>query len=158
LDSEKFENKLAIFSAGLGNFYNGLLQDVGDRMADEARARAPFGNRSGRLAGAINFKIAKNKGALTTRESFNESNVFYAWARERGAYIKPKNRPFITFRINGEWKRISKTGGKTGKTGVRTPRQPFALPIWRDYWSGKNAKGYKELAEALQRKMAEELG
>jgi len=159
LDSRKFENKLAIFSAGLGNFYNELLQDVGDKMSMDARSRAPFGNRSGRLLASINFltNANDNKGALTTRERFGASNVWYAWARERGAYIKPRNRPFITFRVNGEWRRISKTGGKTGRTGVRTPAQPFAMPTWREYWSGKKAKGYRELAEALQRKMVEEL-
>ena len=32
-DSKKFENKLAIFSAGLGSFYASLMRGVGDRIA-----------------------------------------------------------------------------------------------------------------------------
>ena len=121
-DSKKFENKLAIFSAGLGSFYASLMRDVGDRIADEARNRAP--SDTGKLRDSIGFLMRGRFAALTTRERFGKNTVPYAWAVHNNRFNK----------------------------------QPFALPVWRGWWGGKNAKGYREMAEALQRKMREELG
>jgi len=121
-DAKKFENKLAIFSAGLGSFYASLMRNVGDRIADEARSRAP--TDTGQLRDSIGFLMRGRFAALTTRERFGKHTIPYAWAVHNN-------------RLN---------------------KQPFALPVWRSYWSGKNAKGYREMANELQRKMREELG
>jgi len=120
-DAEKLENKLKIFSAGLGSFYASLMRGVGDKIADEARARAPV--NTGQLRDSIGFLMRGRFAALTTRERFGKNTLPYAWAVHNN----------------------------------RTNPQPFALPVWRSYWSGKNAKGYRELANELQRKMREEL-
>jgi len=120
-DSKKFENKLAIFSAGLGSFYASLMREVGDRIADEARGRAP--SDTGKLRDSIGFLMRGRFAALTTRERFGKHTVPYAWAVHNNRFNK----------------------------------QPFALPVWRSWWGCKNARGYRALAEALQRRMHEEL-
>ena len=120
-DSKKFESKLAIFSAGLGSFYASLMRDVGDRIADEARSRAP--SDTGKLRDSIRFLMRGRFAALTTREKLGANTVPYAWAVHNN-------------RFNA---------------------QPFALPVWRGWWGGRNSRGHRALAEALQRKMNEEL-
>ena len=121
LDSEKFENKLAIFSSGLGSFFASLMRGVGDRIADEARAKAPI--NTGNLRDSIGFHMRGRFAALTTRERLGKNTIPYAWAVHNNKFNK----------------------------------QPFALPVWLSYWRGRNAKGYRELANELQRKMTQEL-
>jgi len=121
-DSKAFESKLAVFSAGLGSFYASLMRDVGDRIADEARSRAP--TDTGQLRDSIGFLMRGRFAALTTRERFGKNTLPYAWAVHNN----------------------------------RTNPQPFALPVWRNWFGGKNARAYRELANELQRKMREELG
>jgi len=146
-DSAKFENRLKLFSAGLGSFYASIMRDVGDKMASEARSRAP--SNTGNLRNSINFLMRGRTSALSTREQFGASTVPYAWARERGSFVKPKDgKEFMTFQINGQWVRLR---------SFRTKAQPFAMPVFRSYWNGKNAKGYRELANALQERMVKEL-
>ena len=156
-DSKGFENNLLVFSAGLGGFFDELLSKVGDRMTAEARRRAP--RRSGALQNSINFSrmMCGGKWGMTTKENWNR-NIRYAWGRERGSYIRPKRRPFIRFVTADGWRTIAKHGGQSGITGVRTPASNFMVPVFNKYWRGKNADGYRALAEELNKKMGEELG
>jgi hypothetical protein len=146
LDSKHLENKLRIFSSGLGNIFNELLKSVGDEMADEARSRAPV--RTGRLRNAIKFLPFDGGGALTTRKTLNKSNVWYARMVESGANIKPKKGKYLTFKINGEWKKVS---------SVQTRPNPFGKEVFNEYWNGTNSKGYQELSKALEQKINEEI-
>ena len=120
-DSKKLENKLLIFSAGLGSFYASLMRGVGDKIADEARARAP--SDTGKLRDSIGFLMRGRFAALTTRERFGKHTIPYAWAVHNN-------------RLN---------------------KQPFALPVWRSWFGGKNARAYRELANELQERMRKEL-
>jgi hypothetical protein len=146
IDSKHFENKLRIFSSGLGNIFNELLKSVGGEMANEAKSRAPVS--TGRLRNAIKFLSAKDSSALTTMKTMNKSNVWYARMVESGANIKAKNGKYLVFKINGEWKKVS---------SVRTRPRPFGKEVFNEYWEGPNSKGYQELANALERKMNEEI-
>jgi len=150
LDSEKLENKLAIFSSGLGRLFATLMRRVGDDMAADARAGAPFTDRSGKLMDSISFIMRGRASALSTRERFGVDTMDYAWARERGSYVEPKDgKKYMTFKIDGQWVRLE---------SFRTKPQPYMLPIFKKYWRGANSKGYAALAEALQREMVEALG
>ena len=146
-DSKNLENKLKLFSSGLGSFYASVMRDVGDRMAGEARNRAP--NDSGKLRDSISFLMRGRTSALSTREQFGSDSVRYAWAVERGAFVRPKDgNEYMTFKINGQWVRLR---------SFRTKARPFMTPVFNSYWRGGNAKGYREMADALQRRMREEL-
>jgi hypothetical protein len=67
---------------------------------------------------------------------------------EHGAFIEAKNKEYLTFKINGEWKKVK---------SVRTMPHPFAKPVWENYFGSDSSKGYTELANALLEKMNEEL-
>jgi len=147
IDSKVFEDKLRIFSSGLGGIYKELLSDVGQKMVDEARSRAP--RKTGKLANAINFRFddKNNDGILTTRKA-NKSGAFYALFVEKGTHITPKKSDYLTFKINGEWKKVKSAGQRP---------QPFFYPTADGYFGKESDRGFKELAEVLQRKMNEEL-
>jgi hypothetical protein len=148
MNSKNLENKLRIFSSGLGNIFNELLKTVGDKMTDEAKSRAPV--RTGKLRNAIKFLLLKDGsgGVLTTRKTLNKSNVWCARMVESGANIKPKKGKYITFKINGEWKKVA---------SVQTKPHPFGKEVFNEYWDGTNSNGYQELSKSLERKIKEEL-
>jgi len=147
LDSKSFEDKLKIFSSGLGNIFLELLNRVGQQMTNESKSNAP--RRTGRLANAINFIFFdETRAALTTRRKISKSNVWYSNIREHGASIQTRKADWLMFKINGEWKKVK---------SVKTPAQPFMKPVFDNYFGNENAKGYTELANALIQKINEEL-
>jgi hypothetical protein len=147
LDSKHFENQLKVFSSGLGGIFKELLADVGKQMVDEVKSNASsaFTSRTGKLAHAVNFISFDEKvGVLTTRKTLNKANVYYARFVENGANIKAKKGKYLTFKVNGEWKKVE---------SVRTRPRPFMTPVFNDYFESEGGKGYKLLADALERKM-----
>jgi hypothetical protein len=149
LDSKDLENKLRIFSSSLGGIFKELMAEVGKEMVADSKARATFTNRTGKLFNAINFIPTDNGGVLTTRKTLTKPNVFYARFVEGGADIKAKKGKYLTFKINGEWKKVP---------SVKTRPRPFMKPVFEEYFENENAKGYKVLQDALQKKMNEVLG
>jgi hypothetical protein len=120
------------------------MATVGKEMVAESRGRATFHNRTGKLLNSINFIATNDGGVLTTRKNLNKSNVYYARFVEKGANIKAKKAKYLTFKINGEWKKVA---------SVQTRPRPFMTPVFDEYWEGENSKGYRALSEALKQKM-----
>ena len=146
-DSKKFEERLRVFSSSLGGIFKDLLDRVGSQMTSEAQALAPV--RTGKLRDSINFLFYEdNRAALTTKKSIKKSNIWYSNMVEFDRNIKPKRKEYLTFRINGEWKKVK---------SVNVRGQPFMRPVFNDYFGGESGKGYRALAAALEQKMAEEL-
>jgi hypothetical protein len=148
LDTKNFENKLKIFSSSLGGIFKELMKSVGQEMVADTKARATFHNRTGKLFNAINFIPTDNGGVLTTRKTLSRPNVYYARFVEGGADIKAKRGKYLTFKINGEWKKVP---------SVKIRPRPFMAPVFNEYWEGDNGKGYRALQDALQRKMEDYL-
>jgi hypothetical protein len=144
INSKAFESKLRIFSSGLGNIFKELMETVGKEMVAETKSRTTFTNRTGKLFNSINFIPTTTGGVLTTRKTLNKSNVWYARMVEKDRNIKPKKAKYLTFKINGEWKKVP---------SVHVKGRPFMTPTFNDFWEGSNAKGYKALADALQKKL-----
>ena len=144
LDSKNLENKLRIFSSSLGGIFKELMKAVGEKMTQESKALAPV--RTGKLRDNINFIINNDEFVLTTKKSLKKSNVWYSRMVEKDRTIKPKKAKYLTFKINGEWKKVSSFNVK-GK--------PYMTPVYNEYWEGSNAKGYQELAIALEKKLKE---
>lgn len=149
LDSKNFESKLRLFSSGLGGIFKELMAAVGKEMVAETKSRTTFTNRTGKLFNSINFIPTDTGGVLTTKKNLNKSNVFYSRIVEKDRDIKPKKGKYLTFKINGEWKKVS---------SVHVRGRPFMTPVFEEYWENQNAKGYKVLSDALQKKMNEYLG
>jgi hypothetical protein len=148
IDTQGLEKKLNVLSSGLGGIFAELIKSVGDEMTNEAKGRAPV--RTGRLRNSIKFLFdsKNNIGALTTRKSLRKSNIWYAKFAEFGADIKPKNKEYLCFKINGEWKKV--------KSVKRQPK-PFMYPVFDEYFSSDSSKGMQKLQEALMKKISEEL-
>jgi hypothetical protein len=147
-DSKNFENKLRIFSSSLGGIFKELMKSVGQEMVADTKARTTFHNRTGKLFNAINFIAADNGGVLTTRKTLAKPNVYYARFVEGGADIKAKKGKYLTFKINGEWKKVP---------SVKIRPRPFMAPVFNSYFESDNGKGYQALANALQKKMEDYL-
>jgi hypothetical protein len=142
-DSRNFEDKLKLFASSLGGIFKELMATVGKDMVSETKSRAGFNNRTGKLLNSINFIPTDSGGALTTRKNLNKANVYYARFVEKGRHIKPKKGKYLTFKINGEWKKVE---------SVNIGPRPFMTPVYEEYWE-ENGKGYRALADALRKKM-----
>jgi hypothetical protein len=153
LRSKEFEGKLRIFSSSLGGIFKELMAATGREMVAEARSRAgaAFTSRTGNLLRHIKFIVTDTGGVLTTRDSLKKykSSAYYSLFVEKGANIKPRNKKYLRFKINGEWKRVE---------SVKLKPRPFMGPVFDEYWDGEHSKGYRALADALRRKLNEELG
>jgi hypothetical protein len=152
LDSKNLESKLRILFSGLGDINKELLSEAGKLMAEDAKAKAggAFISRTGKLLNSIKSIPIENGIALTTRNSINKKNVFYANMVEGGIRSKPKRKKYLMFKINGEWKKAA---------SVKTRPRPFMRPVFDEYWAeGGGSKGYKIFAEALKNKIEKELG
>jgi hypothetical protein len=125
------------------------MSSVGRDMVAETKSRTAFTNRTGKLFNAVNFIPTDNGGVLTTRKTLDKPNVYYARFVEKARTIKPKKGKYLTFKINGEWRKAE---------SVQTRARPFMTPVFDEYWEGANSKGYKALADALKKKMEEYLG
>jgi len=145
-EDNNLSEKLKIFSSGLGGIFNELLKSIGSKMTSEAKGNAP--RRTGKLANSINFLLFEdNAVALTTKKRITSSNVWYSNVREHGANIQAKKSDYLMFKINGEWKKVK---------SVKTAAQPFAKPVFNDYF-GDNGKCYAELQNALLERMEREI-
>lgn len=150
LNSKQLEERLRIFASGLGDSYNELLKKVGEEMTEKARsnAQSAFTSRSGRLLNAIKFLVNKDLAALTTKKSLNTGGIKYAKMVEYGTSIKPKNKEYLMFKIDGEWKKVKSASSRA---------RPFFKQIREEYF-GDTGKIYTSMAEALRQKMNEDLG
>ena len=150
LNSKQFEERLRIFSSGLGNIYNELIKSVGEEMTAKARSNAmgAFTSRTGKLLNSIKFLVNKDVAALTTRKNLTKGGVYYAKMVEYGADIKPKRKEYLKFKIDGEWKSVK---------SVKTRARPFFTPVREEYFNGEEGKIYKAVAAALEKRMNEEL-
>jgi hypothetical protein len=147
LQTKDFSNKLKIFASSLGGILKELMAPVGKDMVSEAKSRAGFTNRTGKLFNSINFIPTDNGGIFTTRKSLNKANVWYARMVENDRNIKPKKAKYLTFKINGQWKKVS---------SVQVRGRPFMTPVYNEYF-GEGSKGYQLLSEALKRKIEDYL-
>jgi hypothetical protein len=148
LDSKNFENELKLFSSSLGGIFRELMASVGKEMVAEARSRATFSNRTGKLFDSINFISTDEGGVLTTRKTLKKKNVYYARFVERGADIRAKKSKYLTFKIGDKWVRVQ---------SVRLRPRPFMGPTMEDYFGGSGDRGYQLLKDALSKKMEEYL-
>lgn len=80
-----------------------------------------------------NFKNIKNKKEKGSTWILNSS--YYANWLERGANIAAKKRKYLTFKVNGEWKKAE---------SVSIPARPFFQPAVDEYWNSKKSVEIQE--------------
>jgi len=108
LSSTRLKIKSAI---GVGMFR------IGNELVNFSRPIAPF--KSGTLRRAINFDVINNSAVDF---GVNLGTIPYARIREFGGTIRAKNKPFLVFKINGQWirkRQVIQRGANGGKGYLR---------------------------------------
>lgn len=82
---------------------------------------------------SANFKSMKNKRIKGATQIKNLS--FYSKFLEFGANITAKNGKYLTFKVNGEWKKVE---------SVSLPAKPFLGPAVKEVWNSAEAKKIQE--------------
>lgn len=99
-------------------------------------------NAAGKNAQPIlkSFKNVKSK--REKRVTWVLNNAYWANFLENGAHIEAKNGKWLTFKVDGQWKKVQ---------SVEIPSRPFVKPAVDEFWnSGKQAEiQEKELEKIL---------
>lgn len=96
--------------------------DARDDVLAEAQRIASQRSRTGRFEASLEAsQVVELEGRLVARVG---SSLVSAKAKERGAYIVPKNEPVLTFRVGGRWRRAQ---------AVRLPAYPVVTPAARRF-------------------------
>ena len=82
---------------------------------------------------SANFKTMKNKRVKGGTQIKNLS--YYAKFLEFGSEINAKKGKYLTFKINGEWKKVE---------SVSLPAKPFLGPAVKSTWESTEAKKIQE--------------
>lgn len=104
-----------------------------------------FKKRTGRLQKSINYWAFDDwSGAITTKQKTKRNSGWYASFLENGTMIRAKEDKYLTFKVNGEWKKV--------KSVAVSPR-PFMKPVFDSYFDGGGSKAKKLMDEKLQQEM-----
>ena len=82
---------------------------------------------------STNFKTMKNQQVKGATQIKNLS--YYAKFLEFGANIQAKKEKYLTFKVNGEWKKVK---------SVSLPAKPFLGPAVQEVWNSDEAKKIQE--------------
>jgi hypothetical protein len=100
-------------------------------------------NNAGKDAQPVlkNFKNIKNK--REKRSTWILNNTYYANWLEKGVTINAKNKKYLRFKVNGEWKSCE---------SVTVPARPFVQPAVDEFW---NSSKHIEIQEKVLKKELE---
>ncbi len=161
IDSKEVENAIKDTKLKLPNILVRLQKKVNQQVIKSAKARfksqfnvnnhnkytltnASATNNAGKNAQPIlkSFKNVKSRKYEATTWILN--NSYYANWLEKGVTINAKKSKYLTFKVNGEWKKVK---------SVTIPPRPFLEPAGDEYWqTSKNIPiQEKELQRILQK-------
>jgi hypothetical protein len=168
LEFKEFKERIEQFQHEMPRIAKKMLTAVFSRMKKDAKENAPV--RTGRLQNSVDFHSFNDwSGSLTTwkknkksglknlgfHASFYEDGVAGIRAKDNGTktirFINKRGTPvmyenkYLTFKINGEWKKVSARGG--------TPKKPFMRPVFDTYFGGGAELGIKLMDKRLQKEM-----
>jgi HK97 gp10 family phage protein len=125
-----------------------LSAALGKAKTDTKRkARSMFPGGTGRLNKSINTTVFDDwRGALTTKKKSRKDSGWYANFLEKGATRTAKNGKYLTFKINGEWKKARST---------TVPPRPFLRPTFDSYFVNNGGeKARKIMDDKLQQEIS----
>ncbi|MDR1956889.1 MAG: hypothetical protein LBQ30_08555 [Treponema sp.] len=166
LEFEDFKQRIEQFEHEMPKIAKKMMNAVFTPMRSVARrlARSKLKRGRGRLFGSINYWAFDDwSGSITTRKNARKDSAFYASFDERGIpNIQAKNEreitytrkktgtivhakvKYLTFKINGQWKRVS---------SVSLPARPFMQPAFNTYFGGSGERAKKLMDARLQKEM-----
>lgn len=96
-------------------------------------------NNSGKNAQPVLKSFKNTKSKREKRTTWILNNSYYANWLENGADIKAKNHKYLTFKVNGEWKKVE---------SVTIPARPFVKPAVDEFWeSSKHVEIQENILE-----------
>lgn len=106
----------------------------GMQMKGDAAGLSPF--KLGHLRGSISAKPYGDKKVIVG------TNVIYAPIHEFGGEIRPKSKPYLTFKIGGQWVRVK---------SVKIKPKPYMTPAFERLIDGDAKKIFiEELQRAIK--------
>jgi hypothetical protein len=147
LEFKEFKKQIEQFQYEMPKIAKKMMTAVFSEMRKNARAAAP--RDSGKLRRSINyFAFDDWEGRLTTwnkgKNGTAKNYGFYSSFQETGVEIHAKKEEYLTFKINGEWKKVK---------SVRIPAKPFMRPSFDKYFAGNAALGIRIMDMKLQQEM-----
>lgn len=136
------ENFNAIVNTAFRDFSNGIVARGKEWISPD---KSGLHNRTGALRDSIRLQrfvqYAPNSGASATIIA-GSSRVPYAAVHEYGTIIRPTRAPYLTFKVNGRWVRVSQ---------VRIPARPYLKPAYEEILPEFDTYLQKAMNEILER-------
>jgi hypothetical protein len=137
IDSREVEQKLTGTTLRMKTIAKKMMTAANREVLKTAKknVRSQFKTHGSSGDDPHNPPIAKSLKASNSKKENFTSFVFarslHAAVQEKGCAIKPKNRKYLTFKINGKWIKSQ---------GVTIPARPFLQPAISDIWDTGQAQ------------------
>jgi hypothetical protein len=143
-DYKEFEKQVTSIRGKIPKIAKKMMAAVFTPMRNEVRRKVSsmFKKRTGRLRRSINYWAFDDwSGAVTTKQKAKGNSAWYASFLENGTTINAKDGKYLTFKVNGEWKKVK---------SVTAPSRPFMKPVFESYFGGSGEKAKKLMDKKLQ--------
>jgi hypothetical protein len=142
-DDTTFRKQLKLFGKREGNVAKKMITAVAYRIRRESkrylRVRgAGIKERSGKLYNSVNYYAFKDFGMQIF------AKLYYSTTLENGAVINAKNTKYLTFYVDGQWKKVK---------SVTIVPKPFLKPIFNKYWDGDAKLAIALMNNVLQKEL-----
>jgi hypothetical protein len=143
VDSAEVEEKLKGTQLRMPGIAKKMMSAANRAVIRQAKAnvKSQFEHRNTHPDDSRNIPILKSfKSKNAKRESFVSyvmARTMHAAVQEKGAAINPKNGKYLTYRINGEWRK---------SRGVTIPARPFLQPAVNEIYNSGKAKEIMQAA------------
>jgi hypothetical protein len=151
-DCKEFEKQVASIRGKIPKIAKKMIAAVFGPMRSEVRKRVSsmFNKRTGRLRSSINyFAFDDWSGAITTKQKARGNSAWHASFLENGAVINAQDGKHLTFKVNGEWKKVK---------SVVLPPRPFMKPVFESYFGGGGEKAKSLMDKKLQSEIEKLMG
>ncbi len=141
LDAKDFFKDLDLLKKDISKIARRMMAKVATAIRKDAKDKNLKGGllkkREGLLLKSLKYKTKSDFSAVIS------SNTPYSSTHEVGLTILPKQKKFLTFQIDGEWRKVS---------SVNIPQRQFLWPIIDEYFTTNRAEKIMDevLDEALK--------
>lgn len=141
LDAEDFFKGLDLVKKDMNKIARRMMSKVSGAIRKDVRDKNLKGGVLKKQEGLL-LKSIKYK-AKTDFTATISSGTSYSSTHEMGKSILPKNKKYLTFQVDGEWKKVR---------NINIPQRQFLWPVIDEYFQTKKAEKIMDdvLDEALK--------
>lgn len=129
LDKDDFFKGLDLMNKDKNRIAKRMMAKVAQSIRKDVKNKNLKGGllkkQKGLLFKSISYKTKNDMSATIS------SNTPYSSTHEMGKTILPKNKPYLAFQVDGEWRRVKQ---------VVIPQRQFLYPVIDDYFSTNKAE------------------